>query len=185
MDVFLSGENGIFTVENGPEIPAGASEAESNSIYQKAALESITSNPKEFILNTMQKFESYVFGVQKVPNLPGEYILDIQNKRIEIGDERHSWNLILGNLVYEIYRSILLAAGLMAAGALIFLRRFNKEKFSNLRLSYEYLIPWIFGAIPAILLYTETRFKLVTETLLFLFVIKVWSVLFADKSKVN
>lgn len=185
MDVFLSGENGIFSVENGPEIPAGASEAESNSIYQKAALESITSNPKEFILNTMQKFESYVFGVQKVPNLPGEYVLDIQNKRIEIGDERHSWNLILGNLVYEIYRSILLAAGFMAAGALIFLRRINKEKFSNLRLPYEYLIPWIFGAIPAILLYTETRFKVVTETLLFLFVIKVWSVLFANKSKVN
>lgn len=182
MDVFLSGNNGIFSEENGPEIPSGASEAESNSIYQKAALESIAANPKEFILNTMQKFESYIFGVQKVPNLPGEYVLDIQNKRIEIGDERHSWNLILGNLVYEIYRSILLAAGLMAAGALIFLQKFNREKFSKLRIPYEYLIPWAFGAIPAVLLYTETRFKVVTETLLFLLIIKVWAVLSEKQS---
>jgi len=185
MDVFLSGENGIFSVENGPEIPSGASEAESNSIYQKAALESITSNPKEFVLNTMQKFESYVFGVQKVPNLPGSYVIDIQNKRIDIGDERLAWSLIAGNLVYEIYRSALVLLGLTGIGALLILRRIRKDLYSMVRPPYEYVLPWVFGLIPALLLYTETRFKVVSESLLFLFIIWIWSRLSEAKSTIK
>jgi hypothetical protein len=185
MDVFLSGENGIFSVENGPEIPSGASEAESNAIYQKAALESITSNPKEFVLNTMQKFESYVFGVQKVPNLPGSYVIDIQNKRIDIGDERLAWSLIAGNLVYEIYRSALVLLGLTGIGALLILRRIRKDLYSMVRPPYEYVLPWVFGLIPALLLYTETRFKVVSESLLFLFIIWIWSRLSEAKSTIK
>jgi hypothetical protein len=185
MDVFLSGENGIFSLANGPEIPSGASEAESNSIYQKAALESIVNNPKEFVLNTMQKFESYIFGVQKVPNLPGEYLLDIQNKRIDIGDERLAWNLIAGNFVYEIYRSVLVVLGLTGLGAIFALRRFRRDLYLRIKFPIEYLLPWVFGLIPALLLYTETRFKVVSESLLFLFAIWVWSKLSALKSEIK
>lgn len=185
MDVFLSGENGIFSIENGPVIPSGASEAESNSIYQKAALDSIRNNPREFVLNTMQKFESYVFGVQKVPNLPGEYVLDIQNNRIDIGEERMAWSLIAGNFVYEIYRSILLVAGLAAFGGLILIRRIRKDLYLKMNLPLEFVLPWAFGLVPALLLYTETRFKVVSESLLFLFVIVIWSKLSAIKSELK
>lgn len=185
MDVFLSGKNGIFSVENGPEIPSGATEAEANSIYQKAAIESITSNPKEFVLNTMQKFESYVFGVQKVPNLPGEYFIDIQNKRIDIGDERLAWNLIAGNFVYEVYRSVLVLLGLTGLGALVMLRRLRKDIYAVAKPPFEYVLPWVFGLVPAVLLYTETRFKVVSESLLFLFIIWIWSRLASVKSTIK
>jgi hypothetical protein len=185
MDVFLSGENGIFSLENGPVIPNGASETESNSIYQKAALDSIRNNPKEFVLNTMQKFESYIFGVQKVPNLPGEYVLDIQNKRIDIVEERMAWSLIAGNFVYQIYRSSLLVAGLAAFGGLILLRRIKKDFYLKMNLPLEFVLPWAFGLVPALLLYTETRFKVVSESLLFLFVIVIWSKLSVIKSELK
>jgi hypothetical protein len=185
MDVFLSGENGIFSLENGPVIPNGASETESNAIYQKAALDSIRNNPKEFVLNTMQKFESYIFGVQKVPNLPGEYVLDIQNKRIDIVEERMAWSLIAGNFVYQIYRSSLLVAGLAAFGGLILLRRIKKDFYLKMNLPLEFVLPWAFGLVPALLLYTETRFKVVSESLLFLFVIVIWSKLSVIKSELK
>jgi hypothetical protein len=185
MDVFLAGENGIFSKEYGPTIPEGASEKEANSIYQKAALESIRENPKQIILATMQKFESYVFGVQKVPHLPGEYILDIKNKRIDIGDERLSWSLVAGNFVYEIYRSVLVLLGLIGVGAVFALRRFNREMYARVKLPLELTLPWIFGLIPALLLYTETRFKIVSETLLFLFVLWIWSNLSNLRAKIK
>lgn len=182
MDVFLSGRNGIFSEENGPSIPNGASESESNSIFQEAAIKSIFDNPKENILATMQKFESYFFGVQKVPHLPGEYVLDINNKKIDIGDERLGWSLIIGNFAYEIYRSLLLIAGLSVAGVLFYIRGINKAGLRSLRLPFELLTPWFFGIVPALLLYTETRFKVVTETLLFLFVIIAWEKIYKFKS---
>ena len=185
MDVFLSGENGIFSKEYGADIPNGASEEESNSIYQKAALDSIRENPKQAILATMQKFESYIFGVQKVPHLPGEYILDIKNKRIDIGDERLAWSLISGNFAYEIYRSALVLLGLIGVGALMTLRRFNREIYAQIKLPMELVIPWIFGLIPALLLYTETRFKVVSETLLFLFVLWIWSNISSLRPKIK
>jgi hypothetical protein len=183
MDVFLAGENGIFSKEFGPNIPNDADEVELNSIYQKAALESIRANPKQVILATMQKFESYIFGVQKVPNLPGEYVLDIKNKRIDIGDERLAWSLVAGNFVYEVYRSALVLLGLIGAGMLLALRRFNREIYTKIKLPMELVIPWTFGLIPALLLYTETRFKVVSETLLFLFVLWIWSTLSSLRPK--
>ena len=183
MDVFLAGENGIFSKEFGPNIPNDADEVELNSIYQKAALESIRANPKQVILATMQKFESYIFGVQKVPNLPGEYVLDIKNKRIDIGDERLAWSLVAGNFVYEVYRSALVLLGLIGVGMLLALRRFNREIYTKIKLPMELVIPWTFGLIPALLLYTETRFKVVSETLLFLFVLWIWSTLSSLRPK--
>ena len=183
MDVFLAGENGIFSKEYGPNIPTNADEVELNSIYQKAALESIRANPKQVILATMQKFESYIFGVQKVPNLPGEYVLDIKNKRIDIGDERLAWSLVAGNFVYEVYRSALVLLGLIGVGMLLALRRFNREIYTKIKLPMELVIPWTFGLIPALLLYTETRFKVVSETLLFLFVLWIWSTISSLRPK--
>jgi hypothetical protein len=96
MDVFLSGPNGAFAGVNGPLIPSGSTPAETNSIYQKAAIDSALSNKRETVLGWMQKFDSYFFDVQKIPHLPGEYILDQEKKIISIGDERLNWNLVGG-----------------------------------------------------------------------------------------
>jgi hypothetical protein len=177
MDVFLSGDNGIFSEDYGPKIPLDASEAEANEIFQKAAIDSALANPKETLLALMQKFENYFVGVQKVPHLPGAYVLNQDSKSIEIGDERLRWSLILGNLLYEFYRTSLLLCGLLGLGGLLFAKRIGEvATFSQLKLRIL-AAPWILGAIPALLFYTETRFKVVSETLLFLFVLEVWSVL--------
>lgn len=75
-DVFLSGPNGAFSSCNGPQIPKNSTPAEANKIYQKAAVKSILNNKKQTLLGWMQKFDSYFFDVQKIPNLPGQYVLD-------------------------------------------------------------------------------------------------------------
>jgi hypothetical protein len=96
-----------------------------------------------------------------------------------------AWNLIAGNFVYEIYRSILLVAGLAAFGGLILIRRIRKDLYLKVNLPLEFVLPWAFGLVPALLLYTETRFKVVSESLLFLFVIVIWSKLSAIKSEIK
>lgn len=175
MDVFLSGPNGAFSPLNGPEIPSGSTPAETNSIYQNAAIESALNNKRETVLGWMQKFDSYFFDVQKIPHLPGEYVLDQEKRIISIGDERLSWNLITGNLTYMIYRSALVVAGLVAVGLLIGLAFFQGSyPLSQLRL-LPLALPFFFGAIPGILIYTETRFKIVSEFLLIPLVIEIWS----------
>ena len=177
MDVFLSGDKGIFSEGYGPMIPLDASEAEANEVFQKAAIDSVMANPKETLLALMQKFESYFIGVQKVPHLPGAYVLNQDSNSIEIGDERLRWSLILGNLLYEFYRSSLVLCGLLGLGGLLFAKRIGAvETYSQLKLKVL-AAPWIFGAAPALLFYTETRFKVVSETLLFLFILEIWSVL--------
>ena len=175
MDVFLSGPNGAFSPLNGPEIPSGSTPSETNSIYQKAAIESALNNRRETVLGWMQKFDSYFFDVQKIPHLPGEYVLDQEKKIISIGDERLSWNLITGNLAYMIYRSALVVAGLVSVGLLVGLALFQRSNFlSQLRL-LPLALPFFFGAIPGILIYTETRFKIVSELLLIPLIIEIWS----------
>jgi hypothetical protein len=181
MDVFLSGDRGIFSEGYGPKVPLGATEAEANRIFQKAAIDSAIANPKEILLALMQKFENYFFGVQKIPHLPGSYVLNQDSKSIEIGDERLRWSLILGNLIYELYRIALLLLGLLGLGGLIFVRKFGAtNSLSKLKLGIL-AAPWLFGALPGLLLYTETRFKIVSETLLFLFVLEIWSVFLIAK----
>jgi len=175
MDVFLSGPNGAFSPSNGPEIPSGSTPAETNSIYQKAAIDSALSNKKETVLGWMQKFDSYFFDVQKIPHLPGKYVLDQEKKIISIGDERLNWNLVSGNLTYLIYRSALVVAGLISLGLLIGLSFTQKSNIlSQLRL-LPLALPFFFGAIPGILIYTETRFKIVSELLLIPLIIEIWS----------
>jgi hypothetical protein len=174
MDVFLSGPSGAFSPLNGPKIPSGSTSAEINSIYQKAAIESALNNKKETVLGWMQKFDSYFFDVQKIPHLPGEYVLDQEKKIISIGEERLSWNLVMGNLTYMMYRSVLLVTGLVSVGLLIglaFMQRFYL--FSQLRL-LPLALPFFFGAIPGILIYTETRFKIVSELLLIPLIMEIW-----------
>lgn len=175
MDVFLSGPNGAFSNTNGPKIPEGSTAAEVNSIYQKEAVASALENKRETILGWMQKFDSYFFDVQKIPHLPGQYVLDQNRKVIQIVDERLSWNLIAGNFAYMVHRSILLVSGLTALGLMfgMFLHR-RSELVHQLRLA-PLASPYILGVIPGILIYTETRFKIVSELLLVPLIAEIWS----------
>lgn len=175
MDVFLSGPDGAFSVQNGPRIPEGSTPAEINSIYQKAAVKSALANKKETLLGWMQKFDSYFFDVQKIPHLPGQYVLDQDQKVISIGDERLSWNLVLGNFIYMIYRSILLTSGLMAFGLVFGLVFINKRGLIKHIVLMPLAAPFILGAIPGIFIYTETRFKIVSELLLAPLIVEIWT----------
>ena len=175
MDVFLSGPDGAFSAQNGPHIPEGSTPAEINSIYQKAAVESALANKKETLLGWMQKFDSYFFDVQKIPHLPGQYVLDQDQKAISIGDERLSWNLVVGNFIYMIYRSLLLTSGLIAVGLILGLAFLNKGKAIHQLKLLPMAAPYILGAIPGILIYTETRFKIVSELLLVPLIFEIWT----------
>ena len=175
MDVFLSGSGGAFSVQNGPHIPKGSTPAEINSIYQKAAIESAFANKKETFLGWMQKFDSYFFDVQKIPHLPGQYVLDQDKKIISIGDERLSWNLVMGNFIYMLYRSIILVSGFIALGLILGLALLNKGKSIHQIELLPLAAPFIFGAIPGILIYTETRFKIVSELLLVPLIVEIWT----------
>ncbi len=173
MDVFLSGPDGAFSVQNGPRIPEGSTPAEINSIYQKAAVESALTNKKETLLGWMQKFDSYFFDVQKIPHLPGQYVLDQEQDVISIGDERLSWNLVVGNFIYMLYRTLLLTSGFIAAGLIFGLAFLNKRKTIDQIKLLPMAAPYIFGAIPGILIYTETRFKIVSELLLVPLIVEI------------
>lgn len=175
MDVFLSGPDGAFSDQYGPHIPEHSTPAEVNSIYQKAAVESALANKKETLLGWMQKFDSYFFDVQKIPHLPGQYVLDQEQNVISIGDERLSWNLVGGNFIYMLYRSLLLASGFMALGLIVGLAFMNKRKIINQIELIPLASPFILGAIPGILIYTETRFKIVSELLLVPVIIEIWT----------
>jgi hypothetical protein len=166
MDVFLSGPNGAFSTTNGPNIPGGSTAAEVNSIYQKEAFASALANKKETILGWMQKFDSYFFDVQKIPHLPGQYVLDQDKKVIVIGDDRLSWSLIAGNFTYMLYRSTLQVSGYIALGLLLGLVLLQKTKLMYQIKLAPLSLPFILGAIPGIVIYTETRFKIVSELLL-------------------
>jgi hypothetical protein len=172
MDVFL-GE--IFSPEHKPKFPEGTTAAQENQIYQKAALESALENKKETILGWMQKFDSYFFDVQKVPHLPGSYVLDISTKTIKIQDERLTWHLVLGNLAFEIQRTLLVTFGLIAAGVLL-ASRLLLDHASRLRPRLWYLaLPYFFGVVPGMVMYTETRFKIVSELLLVPLIAEIYS----------
>jgi len=183
MDVFLSGPKGAFSKEYGPIIPEGSSPAEINHIYQKAAIESALTNKKETVLGWMQKFDSYIFDVQKIPHLPGTYVFNQDNKTIVIVDERLSWQFVLGNLAFEIYRSILLLSALSSIGLLCAVRFL---KLGNAKRDSKFLLlatPFIFGFFPGLLMYTETRFKIVSELLLVPLVAEIWSRALAFRTK--
>jgi hypothetical protein len=181
MDVFLSGPQGAFAVNHGPRIPNGSTPAEVNAIYQRAAIDSALTNKKETLLGWMQKFDSYIFDVQKVPHLPGAYVLNQDEMTIQIVDQRLSWQLVVGNLLYEIYRSLLLGAGLIAVGLLIGSTFFDAGRIKRDSQLLVLATPFIFGIAPGLLIYTETRFKIVSELLLVPLVCEIWSLAIASR----
>ena len=176
MDVFLSGPKGPFSENFSPNIPSGSTPAEVNAIYGKAGIRSAIENPKETTLGWMQKFDSYLFDVQKIPHLPGAYVLDQEKKIIEIQNERLTWTLVLGNLLYMIWRALFVIFGLLGIGLFIASNyfKFGSEKMS-LKL-WPMLLPYLFGLIPGLLIYTETRFKIVSEMLLVPLIAEIFAI---------
>jgi hypothetical protein len=174
MDVFLSGPQGAFSPNFGPQVNENITPAEKNSIFQDAAISSALDNKKETVLGWMQKYDSYFFDAQKIPHLPGRYVLNQAEMLIKIEDERLSWTLVLGNLLYMFYRSVLIVSGFTALGLYLGSRSFNMgDSIKNIRLGVL-IFPYIFGAIPGIVIYTETRFKIVSEMLLVPLIIEIW-----------
>jgi hypothetical protein len=128
----------------------------------RGALVSILDNPQRFVFSEIQKLDSYFFPIQKVPNLPGQYELSPDEKSIIIGDERLTWSLTIGHLVFAIYRAfwMLLFACTLTWFALLL---FSRTRFSG---PEKYLlIPFMAGVIPGLLYYVETRFKICAELL--------------------
>lgn len=173
MDVFLSGPNGPFSEKNGPKFPEGITQAEENSIYGKAGLDSLITYKKESVLGWMQKFDSYFFDVQKVPHLPGAYVLNQDKRIIEIQADRLTWPLVLGNFSYMIWRTILILGALVAVGILLGARMF-RISMGAIKL-WPLALPYLFGLVPGIIIYTETRFKIVSELLLVPLIFEIWS----------
>lgn len=186
MDVFLSGKNGIFSEKQRGDLPKNMTQAEGNSAYVRMAIQEAISNPKETILGWMQKFDSQIFDVQKVPHLPGSYVLDPESKTISIGDERLGWVFVLGNLLYMLNRSILVVTGLLGIGMLLQMRRANFDSLKGKIKLGALAYPWVFGFVPAILIYSETRFKIVSELMLIPLIAEIWAIyLLQNKSSKN
>lgn len=185
MDVFLSGPKGIFSDEFGVNPVRFKSGAESNSEFQKVAIKSALEHKKETLLGWMQKLDSYLFDVQKVPHLPGRYVLNLETKTIKIENERLTWTLVIGNFVFFLYRIVLFTAGLLAVGMVVFhnivFRKFDRFTAAFWGLS----LPYVFGLIPGILFYTETRFKIVSELILVPLVVGIWSSMLTKKPLVT
>lgn len=181
MDVFLSGPNGPFSEKNGPKFPEGISQAEENSIYAKAALNSLAKYRKESVLGWMQKFDSYFFDVQKIPHLPGAYVLNQDTQTIEIQEERLTWPLVLGNLSYMLWRTFLALGALIAVGILLGSKLVGPT-LGRVKL-WPLALPYLFGIVPGLIIYTETRFKIVSELLLVPLILEIWSKVAALRSQ--
>ena len=130
----------------------------------RAALIYITENPKSVFLNTLQKLDTYFFAVQKNPQLSGEYYLAEDQKSIIIGENRDSWVLIFGSLVYFIYRSLFLILVIASITILVVLPRIRQSLIHQPH--FLMFVPYLFGSISAILFFTETRYKIVSELIL-------------------
>ncbi|NCX35717.1 MAG: hypothetical protein EBX19_03665 [Actinobacteria bacterium] len=159
MDVLL--KNGPSTK---PEVVADSSDRLNfiEDYKTRAAFISILENPQRFLFAQMQKVDSYFFPIQKIPHLPGQYELAEDEKSILIGDERLTWSLTIGYIIFAMYRAIwmlLFAGTLVWLGLLIFSRgNFNRaEKYL--------LLPYLAGVVPGFLYYVETRFKICSELL--------------------
>jgi hypothetical protein len=176
MDVFLSGPKGPFSESFTPNIPEDSTPAEVNTIYGKAGIRSALENPKETTLGWMQKFDSYFFDVQKIPHLPGAYVFDQEKMVIEIQNERLTWPLVLGNLLYMVWRSFLVLFGLIGLG-LVLASNYFKMSSSKLSLKlWPLALPYLIGFVPGILIYTETRFKIVSEMLLVPLIVEIFAI---------
>lgn len=185
MDVFLSGPNGAFSEQNVEKIGFSGKLSEINSQYQKAAISSAVNNKKETLLGWMQKFDSYFFDVQKIPHLPGRYVLDQKAKVIEIREERLTWNLVIGNLLHLVYRTTFLLLGLIGIGLWFAVRMFKQKNITSSLELTPLALPYLFGVVPGILIYTETRFKIVAEILLVPLIIEIWIRVLQGKNRLT
>ena len=138
----------------------------------RAALIYIVENPKSLFLNTLQKLDTYFFAVQKNPQLSGEYYLAKDQKSIVIGENRDSWVIIFGSFVYFIYRSLLLILLIASITILIVLPKLRKSLIHEPQ--FLMFVPYLFGSISAILFFTETRYKIVSELLLVPLVLSIF-----------
>ena len=124
---------------------------------------SIFENPQRFVFSEIQKFDSHFFSIQKVPNLPGNYQLSSDENSINIGNERLTWPLTFGYLLYAIYRAI----WMLLFAAIIFWSFLLIRNKSRLKPYEKYLpLPYLLGVIPGLIFYSETRFKICSEVLL-------------------
>ena len=144
--------------------PTTFTPAEKNAFYFNQGIQSIKENPKQYILNVMQKIDSYVFSSQKIPSSPGYFILDSKANSIKILDERLSWSLILGNLVYQIWRALVFIVFVSALTVLIV--SFRSTKKILIFKEQILLLPWVTSFIVILLFYMETRYKIIPELLL-------------------
>lgn len=168
MDVFLSAGGNMDLDER---IKLDPRFANIEDLHLKAALISVIDNPKSLALNSLQKLDSYFFAVQKTPQLPGEYYLSQNQREIVIGDERLSWMLIIGNIIYFAYKALLLIF-LIAALTIYWVRsdlRVTLRRESTLIFAF----PFVCGVIPGVIFYTESRFKIVSELLLVPLICKI------------
>lgn len=161
MDVFL---------ENGPSTDAllVAAKTESfeyiNNKKIRAALVSIKENPQRFIFSQIQKVDSYFFPIQKIPNLPGKYQLSQDEKSIVIGNERLSWSITIGHLLFALYRLVWM---LLFSATLSWLAMLIYMKVALTPPEKLLLIPFITGIVPGFIFYVETRFKICSELVAF------------------
>ena len=122
----------------------------------------------------MQKIESYVFGIQKIPNLSGDYFLSTDGKSIIIAEPRLKWALIGGHVFYEIYRGLLLMFLFISLGVYLVIKK-SSNYFENIRDNLAiFSIPWLLGFIPAILFFSDTRYKVVSEVILVPFILLIF-----------
>ena len=169
MDVFLSTEGHV------------KGESISSEEYSMRAISSIQKNPKEIILAELEKFDAYVFDIQKVPHLPGEYYLSRDANTIVIGNQRLNWPIVIGNVIYAFNRTIVVTLLIATFGSILF-KRISGFKLDSRRFYWILILPWIVGIIPGLLYYTETRFKIVSELLLAPFIAIFWSKVLNQKS---
>ncbi len=148
----------------------------------RAALISITENPKSLVLNTLQKADTYFFAVQKNPQLSGKYYLSPDQKSIIIGSNRDSWPLIFGSVFYFIHRILLLIFAIAAATLVISLPVFRRIFINKPEILF--FVPFLFGSIAALLVTTETRLKIVSELLLVPLIGSVFDNFRVQKNKV-
>jgi hypothetical protein len=157
----LASQNDTYRDSRAPE---NFTPAQKNQYYNKQALLTIKENPKQAILNLMQKMDSYIFISQKVPNSPGKFKLNKEGNRIDIIDERLTWSLVLGNLFYQFWRGLMFIL-LISSLAILFYKIINdqdKIKTNDIWL----LLPWVSTFFVIVLFYMETRYKIVPELLL-------------------
>lgn len=157
----LASQNDTYRESRAPE---NFTPAQKNHYYTKQAILTIKENPKQAILNLMQKMDSYIFISQKVPNSPGKFKLNKEANRIDIIDERLTWSLVLGNLFYQFWRGLMFIL-LISSLAILFYKIINdqdKIKTNDIWL----LLPWVSTFFVIVLFYMETRYKIVPELLL-------------------